>query len=549
MPSILLTIETLTPLLATSFQGDPNSDVSYDYIPGSMLRGALIGRYLRHHKRRELDLESEQVKRLFFSEQHTRYLNGYLANQHYRSLPIPRSWYIEKGTELSESSPLDIYDFSVEINDELKSPKKASDQFWTKSDGGFYLQKTNRRVNIHNQRDRTKGRSSKKEGNSNSEGEVFRYDALAADQIFQSVILCEEQELEILEQLLNNHNDPNIWLGGSRSAGYGHAKLSHQIDNNWWEVKEEFQELDESLEERSEEEGVTITLLSDALLRDQWGQPTADPKLIQQAINNVLGEDILPTATNIFSGSTLIGGFNRKWGLPLPQLPALAAGTVVIFEEVQLSTDQIRDLEWYGIGERRNEGFGRIAINCHQQRSFSMRIPEKGSPCDNPVISQDSSRKLALDMAERLLRQRLERQLKRTLEITKLKYNADGKLPISNSQLSRLSTAIRNGLSNEPISFQPVKELLDDKNLAKIARDQFEAACMERDETSLYNQLKDWIEQPSHWMGDLSNLNISIGSNVTRKIDVNHPDDPLAVEYTLRLIAAVAKQAYKENSQ
>ena len=34
------------PLLATALEGDPNSAVSLPFIPGSMLRGALIGRYL-----------------------------------------------------------------------------------------------------------------------------------------------------------------------------------------------------------------------------------------------------------------------------------------------------------------------------------------------------------------------------------------------------------------------------------------------------------------------------------------------------------------------
>ena len=31
------------PLLLTSLQGDPNSSVSFSYIPGSVVRGALIG--------------------------------------------------------------------------------------------------------------------------------------------------------------------------------------------------------------------------------------------------------------------------------------------------------------------------------------------------------------------------------------------------------------------------------------------------------------------------------------------------------------------------
>jgi CRISPR-associated protein Csx10 len=34
MKAITLTLHTQQPILATSFQGDPNSDVSYSYIPG-----------------------------------------------------------------------------------------------------------------------------------------------------------------------------------------------------------------------------------------------------------------------------------------------------------------------------------------------------------------------------------------------------------------------------------------------------------------------------------------------------------------------------------
>ena len=46
MKAITFSLTTQQPLLATSFQGDPNSDVSYSYIPGSMIRGAVIGRYM-----------------------------------------------------------------------------------------------------------------------------------------------------------------------------------------------------------------------------------------------------------------------------------------------------------------------------------------------------------------------------------------------------------------------------------------------------------------------------------------------------------------------
>ncbi len=43
-----------------------------------------------------------------------------------------------------------------------------------------------------------------------------------------------------------------------------------------------------------------------------------------------------------YSSQTYIGGFNRKWELPLPQVPALAAGTVVVFENATLPEEQIQ---------------------------------------------------------------------------------------------------------------------------------------------------------------------------------------------------------------
>ena len=73
---IAISLYTQQPLLATSFQGDPNSDVSYSYIPGSMIRGVIIGRYMKQNGLSELDLEDDEVRRLFFDANSTCYLNG-----------------------------------------------------------------------------------------------------------------------------------------------------------------------------------------------------------------------------------------------------------------------------------------------------------------------------------------------------------------------------------------------------------------------------------------------------------------------------------------
>jgi CRISPR-associated protein Csx10 len=333
MMAITFLLKTLQPILATSFQGDPNSDVSYPYIPGSMIRGALIGRYLSKNGLHGDILADANVRRLFFDGT-TCYLNAYLNSQTgKRTFPTLLSWRKEKGDELTEDKPLVAYDFSIGKPDDgsLENPKAVSEGFWAEEEGCVKLYSIARRINIHHSRDRSKGRATE------TEGEIFRYDAIDAGQTFQGVILCDSADRQILIELLEPQD---IWLGGSRSAGYGHVEII--------EVKtedEKWQEIDICPEQRTHENRLKITLLSDLLLRDVSGQPVAAPptQLIADILGIPLGEPI-----NTYMDSTLIGGFNRKWGLPLPQVPAVRAGSVFVYEGTGITAEQICLLEEEG---------------------------------------------------------------------------------------------------------------------------------------------------------------------------------------------------------
>jgi len=520
MKAITLSLETQQPVLATSFQGDPNSDVSYSYIPGSMIRGAIIGRYMRQHNLSELDLTSKDVKRLFFDANSTRYLNAYLLSQEkQRTLPLPLSWFKDKDAELKEDSPIVVYDFSIYKGDDPETPKSVGEYFWAKKGGVVNLYKEKRRINIHNFRDRQKGRST------DNQGELFRYDALDAGQTFQSVILCEDGDATTIQMLLVT--EPNIWLGGSQSAGYGHTKIIDlKILNDW-------DEIGIPAEDRESDEILSITLLSDTLLRNECGQPIADPMLIKQAVEEVLNIS-LPKPSNIFAGSTLIGGFNRKWGLPLPQVPALAAGTVIVFEGVGINESQIKQLEAYGIGERREDGFGRIAVNWLKKEEFLVSLYKSSTTSSLPPLKKAGSHLLAEQMAQRLLEQKLEQVLQKQVGYLSLQ---DG---ISNSQLSRLQSVARQALPNGDCNL--VISLLN--NLPSNARNQFERTKIGN--KSFRQQLDEWLENPTDWINGVKKVKIA---DVERKFDDDRArEDKLAQKYTLRLIMAVAKKATKEKN-
>lgn len=523
MTAITFLLHTEQPILATSFQGDPNSDVSYPYIPGSMIRGALIGRYLRQETSINSDIVADEtVRRLFFQGQ-TRYLNAYLftkdSNQP-RSLPTPRSWFQNKG----EQAPMYIYDLSgmdlAELPQDV-SAKKLPDGFCTVRDRSVMLYNVKRRINIHNQRDRRRGRSTEETG------EIFRYEALDKGQTFQAVVLCEDADATRIENLLRQND--NIWLGGSQSAGYGHTKITeiHPPHETWNEVGN-------PIENRLNRNSLQITLLSDVIVQNKCGQYVIEPPIYLLA--KALGVDenqLINKFKKSYIGHTLIGGFNRKWGLPLPQVPALVAGSVFVFEKIPLTYQQIANLEWQGIGERRVDGFGRVAVNwlnLEGNSVFSASLPPPDiSSTEEPKLPQNSeSAKLAKKMAERVLRQKLD-----TLLVNKVgKIDLQGK--ISNSQLSRLILVARQAI-NENSHLKLISDLLD--NLPSNARSQFEKTRISS--KSLEQQIRDWTKTPGNW---LDNIQVTIAGETC---DLT---EDLKKEYTLRLIMAVAKKASKEKN-
>lgn len=521
MKAITVTLQTEQPVLATSFQGDPNSDVSYPYIPGSVIRGALIGRYLKRHSLQDADiLQDESVQRLFFNGS-TQFLNAYLEEaKGKRTLPIPRSWRKEKGANL----PCQVFDLSQNIPEDT-SLKAVDGEFCTVERESYLvtLYTVGKRINIHNLRHRRRGRAvpDKLDAAGNvveaGEGAVFRYEAIDAGQTFQAVILCKDADEQTLTDLLT---PADLWLGGSQSAGYGHTKiLKIGTVANWNETGIQ-------PKQRCDRDTLIVTLLSDLILQDEQGHYVADPKLVAQQLS--LSETQL---TSNYTRTTLIGGFNRKWGLPLPQVQALAAGSVLMFDNVSVTAEQIAAWEEWGLGDRRVEGFGRIAINwLGEHATFNAKLPEPNSSRSSIALTE-SSTQLATQMAERLMRQKLDQLL-----LDQVGRTSIDPTHITNSQLSRLILVARQALTLENREMNSIQTLLE--NLPANAIRQFDYTRINDSQNSLTQQLKEWINNPKIWISNPPSVTIS---NLTVELS-----DHLSREYTLRLIMAVSKKAMKD---
>jgi CRISPR-associated protein Csx10 len=509
MNALTFKIHLLEPLLVTRpGDGDPNSANAFNYIPGSVWRGALIERYLRG-KKADDDLAVEAVARRLFFEGAVRYLDAYpLTRTGQRMLPTPLSWYCDKDNEE------EIYDFAVEVDTSLKQPQKFRDSFWYPAGDEVVLGEKTRQINIHTYR-------SQRSGQEKGTDSVFRYEALAAGQTFGAVIVADDPaDLEMVGQWLSQSD---FHIGGSHQAGYGRVEV--KIDPNQqpysWSGGSEDDEADEA-------NPLIVTCLSDTLVRDKTGAYTND-------LSAVLGVNHQKAYTQL----RLVGGFNRKWGLPLPQTLAIQAGSVFVYKNEPALAQRLSELVISGVGERRAEGFGCLAVNLQRLPSFKKQLAaDEEKPLSIELIG--TNMEMAQRMSERILRARLDDKLaialaKPGLQLQRPKPN--------NTQLARLRTVVRQLLSRASLQKTDLQGVINHLNNLKStgAKQQFEKAKIEGQ--PLKNWLAARVEKPET-IWQILDAHQTKGPEIGQQIQA-HLTETLACEYTLRLINGLLHQASK----
>lgn len=512
------------PALLTSLGGDANNARSLGYIPGSAIRGVLLSRFQRHTP---ISASEESHRRLFFDAT-TRYLNAYpvIGDDHHRSLPIPRSWYRNK-LELSRCC-----DFAVDLPDDYRehtwsTPPGSFCDFEDIETGSVKIIEPKRRISVHTQRARRAGRAT------DQEGAVFRYESIAAGQMFAGAILIDETPPAIDRQ---NDGPIECYLGGSRTATYGRAKIERTDDiqdgGDWREVPMPIEPHDNQL---------IITLLSDALIRDpETGQFCTRHQTLTDLISKQLDHKL--ECRDAYVNQTIAGGFNRKWGLPLPQTVAFGMGTVIVCKTESFDEEKIRALEQTGIGERRAEGFGRLAFNAHPCSGFSLEVGGNSERHDtgNPDIASPSGQ-AALTMVKR----RTEKLLKSKL--ISITSSLEIRNPPSRSQLSRLRQIIREELLKPAPNPARLEVFMTSIKARKTARKQFQTARIGNQ--TLLNWLSGILEVHKKLDAWQTLFNFHDQDQPRLGGIKAEPDEPMRSYYLLSYIDTVLARTQKKSRQ
>jgi len=199
--------------------------------------------------------------------------------------------------------------------------------------------------------------------NRTSRGDLYGYTALEAGQYFLGEMVCASQNAWEKFQALTGIAEKGpvqIRLGKAARRGYGLITL-------WLEQRNDRQlpwirlPLKKRLPDVTQP--FTLTLLTDAVITDNWGRMAAG--LEEEWLERELGLGKVEII-NAFSSGTVVDGFNSHLGLPRWRDIALSAGSAVglrLPEPPDDWSNRMEQLERGGIGLRRSEGFGRLAFN------------------------------------------------------------------------------------------------------------------------------------------------------------------------------------------
>lgn len=481
-----------SPALVTDLAGDPNSAVTLPYIPGAAIRGA-VARALGDPGHGAL--RAAEFHELVLSGA-VRYLNAYPEIDGLRSLPAPVSLRSEKNVSGNDSDASDLFDLAAfhgypDLVGERHGlwPEVAlggsGPRFVVRSGSATLRADVKQDSRIHQQRDRVRGRAwtEKHGGSEQAHGTIYTYDYLAADQTLRGVVLIEgsDEEIEHRFRRLRDLLGPALLLGRSRRSGYGgDARLRWDEQAQAQEVGRELRPVRVDLQSGQR---FRALLLSPYLGRDQeTGQH--DPAWLERDVVAALDGRATVLARRLLI--TVAGGYNRKWGLELPQAAVVQAGSILLLEATApIPRNDLETVEHRGLGERLVEGFGRLAFvedAPTQQitvRSFESRWqpPELGS---EPLLVQE--------MQRRILDERLARQL---TAVATAAASAAEHLPTA-SLLNRLRQPLRLPAQ------QALRELRtwltdDDLGLPAPARRQTERCRLVVGDTSRPVTLRHWL--------------------------------------------------------
>ncbi len=201
--------------------------------------------------------------------------------------------------------------------------------------------------------------------------QFYSVHAIAEEQVFEGAVLVRPEASTQLKDTFGGER--SLYVGRGRTRGQGKVRLTlpakaDELDDPAPKVRGLNEEAARLFPETFGGKVVfSCTLLSPAILYDEWLMFRGEPDAF----------DISPQLTGYsplaaFVQPWPVAGWNSGAGVPKAEATALAPGSSFLFgkeakederqEEIGRLTERLKTVALEGIGERREEGFGEIAL-------------------------------------------------------------------------------------------------------------------------------------------------------------------------------------------
>lgn len=337
MKTLKYKIKNINPLVISSKSGDKNMINTEVYIPGSSVLGVFASLYIKNKKL--IEAHRDKIFYGWFLRGDLIFTNAYIFDEKRRYLPAPYSIKQEKYKSAS------AYDFMF-ADDNFNKTTKSINEFIALDDNYMYSKTVKKSISFHNAR----------EGVMPKIGAIFNYESISEDQIFEGNIVGEDEQIERFREMF----DKNItaYVGLSKNSQYG--KVSIKLE----EISDYASDIPTDVE--SDDEDVIMTLLSDAIIYNKNGFSTADATDLE----NWLGVKIKKSFIKSGRAEQFVG----VWKLKNQSETVFAAGSCFELEKLP---DNYKELQTRGIGEKTNEGFGRVVFGWQNKNKYTIDKKER----------------------------------------------------------------------------------------------------------------------------------------------------------------------------
>ncbi|MCF4965765.1 type III-D CRISPR-associated RAMP protein Csx10 [Nostoc sp. CMAA1605] len=403
MKKINLEIKALSPLVIGRQKPGGNVSEVEQYIPGSVIRGAVASQILKRTNQSISD--DDDFHQLFLGDNPAIFQNAYpgiitidsdcVFKPNVQVLPATvLSSKSKSGFQTGESEKNGVFDtlidrFCAEKYAQIYDPNCPTEHstygervdhfsgFYSEHDDDYYTPAANdrllTRVGINRRRATSEERvlysiAVLNESQENKKRPVT----------YTGVVLINDDLAVPLQQFIQNHQD-DLRLGGAGSRGLGKVKITAKAPTDIKStVIHRIDEFNQKLRQRWSEWGkifgnpleilpenrtyFTVDLQADAILTEQWQRTTViSPAMLQQYTGV---SDLSLHIHAAYSSYDYRSGWNTAWGLMKDVELVTNKGSVYLFstENKNLWLQAWEDLEVYGIGDRTCEGFGQVQI-------------------------------------------------------------------------------------------------------------------------------------------------------------------------------------------